>query len=495
MKMKKPTFAKKKNFKYGTVATAITIGFVALVVVINIIATLLLQKFPLSIDLTSSGKYEISQESIDYVQQLDRSVTIYVLADEASFNDPASEYVYQVGQLLRRYSQYSDKITVTYVDVENNPGFAAGYQNESLSTGDLIVQSDLRYQKFNWQDMFDLTLDSTGQYITEIASKAEQTLTSAILYVTDDDPVRVTFVNGHDEAELPALQELFTKNGYEIDSVNTLGAEIDPDTQVLVIVAAQRDFTEFEVDKLDAFLTNGGSYGKQLYYIADPSQPDMPNLETFLEEWGIRFMDGVVQETDKDKSYSKSPFFSMQDMDHLNNEFLGRTDPLTAWLVMPNTRPIEALYESQYNFTLNVLAQTYSSTVLYPSNAWEDDSWEASGATKQPFNTIVATQKATDAGGIEEDRERSTVVAFGSASMFVSDLMSTNLGNAQFTIDLTNQLTGKQDGITVVPVDMTAATLEINATQAIVLGIVFVAVLPLAVLICGLVVFLRRRNL
>ena len=189
MKMKKPTFAKKKNFKYGTVATAITIGFVALVVVINIIATLLLQKFPLSIDLTSSGKYEISQESIDYVQQLDRGVTIYVLADEADFNDPASEYVYQVGQLLRRYSQYSDKITVEYVDVENNPGFAAGYQNESLSAGDLIVQPDLRYQKFNWQDTFDLTYESSGQYITEITSKAEQTLTSAVLYVTDDDQV------------------------------------------------------------------------------------------------------------------------------------------------------------------------------------------------------------------------------------------------------------------------------------------------------------------
>ena len=86
-------------------------------------------------------------------------------------------------------------------------------------------------------------------------------------------------------------------------------------------------------------------------------------------------------------------------------------------------------------------------------------------------------------------------MAFGSTDMFASSFMSTTFGNAQLTIDLTNQLTGKQEGITVVPVDMTAATLEINATQAIVLGIVFVAVLPLAVLICGLVVFLRRRNL
>ena len=140
MKMKKPTL-RKENFKYGTVATAITIGFCC---------TgggdqhhcdhSCFRNSSLSIDPTSSGKYEISQESIDYVQQLDRGVTIYVLADEADFNDPASEYVYQVGQLLRRYSQYSDKITVEYVDVENNPGFAAGYQNESLSAGDLIVQ-------------------------------------------------------------------------------------------------------------------------------------------------------------------------------------------------------------------------------------------------------------------------------------------------------------------------------------------------------------------
>ena len=56
-------------------------------------------------------------------------------------------------------------------------------------------------------------------------------------------------------------------------------------------------------------------------------------------------------------------------------------------------------------------------------------------------------------------------------------------------------MTGKEAAITVASKDLSAVRLEINATTAIVLGVVFVAVLPLAVLVIGLVVFLRRRNL
>lgn len=491
--MKKPSFVKNRNFRYGTVATAITVGFIALVVVLNIVATLLLQKFPLTVDLTSSGKFEISQQSIDYVQKVDRDVKVFVLSDEKNFSDPANQYTYQVGELLRKYSQHSGRVTVQYIDVVNNPGFAAQYPNETLNEGDIIVQSDLRLQKFGWQDLFNVTTDSTGQYLSSVSSKAEQTITSALLYVTDSNPAKVAFVSGHDEASMASLQDLFKKNGYDTTDVNTFGADIDPETQILVIAGPQRDFTELEIDKIDAFLTNGGKYGKQVYYMANPKQPAMPNLETFLAEWGIKFMDGSAYETDKNKTYY-SPLFSIQNPDTLDNTFIGRgdKDKLTTPVLMPNLRPMETLYSTQYNFTLNVLTKTYESAALYPTNAPED--WSTANAAKQAYTSIVATQKATDTPD-ETAVERSTVVAFGSTDMFAADFMSSTFGNAQFTVDLTNKLVGKQNGITLVAKDLTAATLDINATQAIVLGVVFVAVLPLAVLIIGLVVFLRRRHL
>ena len=492
MKMNKPSFAKKRNFKYGAVATAITVGFVALVVVVNIIATLLLEKYPLTLDMTSSGKYEISQESIDYVTGIDRNVSIYVLADESYFSDPSSTYAYQVGEVLKKYSQYNDKVTLSYIDLETNPGFAAKYPDESFTTADILVESDLRTQKFNWQDLFNISYNNSTGSVSSISSHAEETLTSALIYVTDENPTKVVMTEGHGEDAVAGLNNLLQKNGFELSTVKTLGAEIDSSTQIVVVAAPTVDFTEAEIKKLDAFLVNGGAYGKQMIYIANPGQAELPNLEAFLAEWGIGFEDGAAVETDTNRIYYNE-YFSIQDSDSIDLDFIGRTEALKAPILMYNVRPIKALFEAQNLRSTKVLCTTYDSSVLAPLNAPED--WDAANEQKKVFNTIVAGQRETDTTDVNEI-EHSTVVAFASSDMFASGIGdSDTFGNSQFTVSLLNELTGKESAITVASKDLTGVQLEINATTAIVLGIVFVAVLPLVVLVIGLVVFLRRRNL
>ena len=112
------------------------------------------------------------------------------------------------------------------------------------------------------------------------------------------------------------------------------------------------------------------------------------------------------------------------------------------------------------------------------------------------YNSIVMSQKSTD-NPDPEQVEKSTVVAFSSSDIFSSYYMQivSSYGNAQYTIDLINTLANKEAEITVVAKEMMASTFEISASQALILGIVFVAVIPLAIIIVGVVVFLRRRNL
>ena len=493
MKINKPSFAKKRNFKYGAVATAITVGFVALVVVVNIIATQLLEKYPLTLDMTSSGKYEISQESIDYVTGIDRNVSIYVLADELYFSDPSSTYAYQVGEVLKKYSQYNDKITLSYIDLETNPGFAAKYPDENFTKADILVESDLRTQKFNWQDLFNISYNNTTGSVSSISSHAEETLTSALIYVTDENPTKVVMTEGHGEDAVAGLNNLLQKNSFELSTVKTLGAEIDSSTQIVVVAAPKVDFTEAEIKKLDAFLVNGGAYGKQMIYIANPGQAELPNLEAFLAEWGIGFEDGVTVETDPRRIFDTNNYYSIQDSDSIDLDFIGRTEALKAPILMNNVRPIKVLFEAQNLRSTKVLCTTYDSSVLEPLNA--PDGWKAASAQKQVFNTIVAGQRETDTTDVNEI-EHSTVVAFASSDMFASGIGDSDMfGNSQFTVSLLNELTGKESAITVASKDLTGVQLEINATTALVLGIVFVAVLPFVVLIVGLVVFLRRRNL
>ncbi len=493
IKINKPNFTQKRNFKYGAVATAITVGFVALVVVVNVIATLLLEKYPLTLDMTSTGKYEISQESIDYVQTLDQNVTIYVMADESYFTDPNNTYNYQVGQILKKYVQYNDKIALSFINLETNPGFASQYPDESFAAGDVFFVSDLRTQKFSFDDLFNITYNSSTGGVSSISSKAEETVTSALLYVTDADPTKVVITSGHNEDAVGGLTNLLQKNGFELSTVQTLGAEIDSSADIVVVAAPMVDFTEAEIKKIDDFLVNGGAYGKQMVYIANPSQPELPNLEAFLAEWGIGFEDGVALETNSDLIYYENSF-SIQDPESIDLEFIGRTDELKSQILMHNVRPIIQLFEAQNLRSTKVLCTTYDSAVLRPLDASDD--WTTEGQQTQAFNTILVGIRETDTT-VQSEVQSSNVVAFASSDMFASGFGDSDIfGNSQFTVSLLNQLTGKEENaITVTAKDLVPVSLDINQTTAIVLGIVFVAVLPLVILVSGLVVFLRRRNL
>ena len=57
--MKKNIF-NSRRFKHGSLATAMTVGFVAAVVLVNVIVGLLVERFPMNIDLTDNQIFELS---------------------------------------------------------------------------------------------------------------------------------------------------------------------------------------------------------------------------------------------------------------------------------------------------------------------------------------------------------------------------------------------------------------------------------------------------
>ena len=67
VKKEKRTFNKRK-FKYGTLATAITVVFIAAVVLLNVLASQLTDRFGLKIDTTKEQLFEISDQTIDYLE-------------------------------------------------------------------------------------------------------------------------------------------------------------------------------------------------------------------------------------------------------------------------------------------------------------------------------------------------------------------------------------------------------------------------------------------
>lgn len=79
--------------------------------------------------------------------------------------------------------------------------------------------------------------------------------------------------------------------------------ELSPeDYDITVLPAPINDLTEDCITKLDDFLYNGGDLDRDLIYIADVLQYSTPNIDDFLEVWGIEIGGSIVYESSNDKS-------------------------------------------------------------------------------------------------------------------------------------------------------------------------------------------------
>lgn len=169
------------------------------------IMTALTERFPLNIDLTSENIYQISDECKDYLQDLEKDVTITILANEGDFSGYGTYYD-QAERMIKSFVQNSSKITLEYVDIVQNPSYVNNYPDLSLNVNDILITSEYRTRQLDINDLFYVSTDQSGN-ISSVSSKAEKVITSALLAVSSADIPKVVFLTGHGEARpLPAQE-------------------------------------------------------------------------------------------------------------------------------------------------------------------------------------------------------------------------------------------------------------------------------------------------
>ena len=114
--------------------------FVAVIIVLNMVASLLTEKIPaLTFDLSTTKTTQLSQDTIDFLQTIKKDVTITVLADESQYTS-ANEYYLMANTVLKQYHNQNNKITIKYIDLTANPTFVSKYPDDTLSAGNYIVE-------------------------------------------------------------------------------------------------------------------------------------------------------------------------------------------------------------------------------------------------------------------------------------------------------------------------------------------------------------------
>lgn len=507
-KSKKPS-SKGKRLKHGALAVVFTVFFVAAVVLINVIFNMVLDRFDIAADLSDKSFYSISEETSSYLAGLDDEISIVVTAEEEPF-ESSYEYYKQVSEITKRVAGANPRFTLQYLDLDENPTFYSKYGN-NLNMGDIIVESAKtgRHVIVTGQDYLSpkyyVNGEETtaaeyqmyyqmgyGQYVSvEYYAAAEKCLLSAIMNVTNEDPVRVAFLVGYGVNAAPdALSSLLEDNTYTVETIDIQNVEtIDSDIDFAVICAPLYDYTTDDINKLDMWLDNGGKYDKNLMFIPSVQVDEMPNLNKYLNDWGLSLGSGFVYQTNTDYGFSASPTYQQLQLD--DSDYAEGIDVNTKSTQGDGLKPITLLFDEYSNYQTQSIISSYDGAVIAP---FDRGDWDPSQAEDSGSYIVAAEAYKSFYDQLDPHRSRIFVIG-GEYFVDATFLTSTYLNNADIILSIFNNASGKEDvEVTVVPQVFGAATYEITGSQAQLITIIFAVIVPLVVIAVGVVVIIRRKR-
>ena len=508
-KGKKPKKSKmdSRRFRYGSMATAITAVVAVLVVVLNVVVSLLADRFPINIDLTQNKLFSLSDNSVEIAKSINKDVQVIVFGSEDLYKNPnmGSDY-YQVEALykeiykaLQQYTSYSGgKVTVKYEDLNLNPQLATQYNKYEVTSGDILLLCGDRYQKASFNDMYEISGDGYTQAQT-VSSKVEVALASRIKNVMRDTVQVITAFVGHEEDEdtVSALKSIYEANGYEFKELNLASSEeIDANTVAGLIVGPTKDFTAEEIERLQKWLDNDGKLDRNLMVFAD-FQAECKNLYEFLNvEYGLEVTDNLIMETSLTRTFRYSGYYPYADT--ADTEF---TKDLSGSgnVLIPLTRQIITHKEnnaenSLYNVPLITSPESAKLMKIKDAtdeNASSEDD-KSFAADAYPINGMAAAVKWTY---VDNEQVKTNVILSGSSQIILAASQA-NVKNENVLISALNAMTGVVDDINVSTKSLERDTITFSDSTTLMVGLgVFTVGIPVIILVICLVVFLKRRHL
>lgn len=502
---KKPNFSAvktavhKEKFKHGSLAVVFTVVFIAVIIVINVLVSALTTRFPsMNFDLTKEGLNTLSDEATDVAKEIVNETTIYIIGSEDAIrgDEVYSNYSLkysQVANLADRLHELNDKIKVEYIDPDMNPQFISDYADDSLTTGKVMVKTDKRHKTLAVTDLFSIQQDSsTGQY--NYYSKVDGALANALYLVNLDTVPVVAFATGHNEMltvsdNLSTFTGMLNDNNFEVKEFNMLTDDIPEDASIVVLGTPTTDYTSEELSKLEAYLGDekmGSS--RTLYVMTAPNAgwSSMPNLSSFLAEWGMEPQSQEVLESNTNNTLYNMPYAIFA---NVTDSVLSKTYDN---VVKVQAAPVKRL------FTANNDISTYSVIETSDTAYLSNDEKVLETPETDTYTILAFAQRYMDNQG----KICANVVVDGCAADFYdgsSLLGNSTFGNKDVTLDLIKNLTGTTDTRVGLTVNQTQTnTMDISASSAVTWSIgmmLFTIVVPVAVLVIGLVIFLRRRHL
>lgn len=465
----------KKHLKQGSYSSIMTVIVLAVIVVINLIVA----QIPTSktqIDLSTQKMYSITDETKTALKDLDQDVTLYYIVQKGSEDDT-------IEKLLEHYDELSDHIKVETKDPDLYPKFTSQYTDQTVAANSVIVVCGDKSKVVSNSDMWETSTNYQTYQTQTTGFDGEGQITSAITYVTSENNPKVYWVTGHGEASESDLSTNFSdainKNNVEISDLALMTDDIPEDAEELVIMSPTTDFSEDEANKVITYLENGG----KLLMFTSYTGTDMPNLDSILENYGVKRSSGIVVETDSQHYYPQMPYYLLP---NIQSDDI-TTEVKSNYVLMPVAQAIQKL--DSYRDTITIKSLLTTTEDAYIENDPENSTWSKSADSETgAFDLGVSITETVD------DKE-TQIIYFSSASMLSSQIDQAISGaNSKLAATALTSMCDVEQTV-VIPSKSTSYT-NLVFTQGAVntWSIITIAGIPLVLVVIGVMIWMKRRK-
>ena len=470
----------RRSTKYATNYAASVLLVIALVSGVNYVGQRHVKRF----DLTTAGVYSLAPQTQQVLSKVDKDIDI-----QAYF--PGGDYP-PLKELLSEFHTQNRHVRFEFIDPDKHPDqakandvtvygtFSNPFTGSSLKFGTVVMRSGNRKEK----------IEKRSEEVRE------EDLTNALIKVQRTQEKKIYFVQGHGEKDpgdterdgMSVAKKALEDQAYKVDSLNLVSeGKVPPDAKVLIVAGPKSELLDKEVEMINNFLNGGGS----VLVMVDPAP--QASLTPLLKTWGVTPDNDVVLDVSGlGRLMGAGPSIPLV-RQYENHKITDRFNQMTFF---PVARSVEASKETVPGVTVEPLFKSNPAS-WGETNANElktgEASFEEKSDLKGPLPLALAVNKDVKPASDNGPASRARMVVVGDSDFAINPYL-TQVGNGNLFLNMVSWLAQDEDLISIRPRSPQDRRVDMSAARFNMLRLISLVMLPGAVLVSGIAVYVRRRR-
>jgi ABC-type uncharacterized transport system involved in gliding motility auxiliary subunit len=441
-----------RSFRYGGNALAVSLMVFVILGLVNFTAN----KHSVRVDLSKGGQFSLAQQTKSVLKTLKKDVRVIAFYK--------SETQKPMEDLLKSYRFYSSKFRYEFVDPDKKPATAKLYGVTA----------------------YEILVFECGTQTEKINEKDEQAVTNALIKVTREGKKAIYFLDGHGENDIDSndktgygtAKKAVSEENYDVKKLNlAIEKRIPKDCAVLVVGGAQKALFQPELDSIQAYLDRGG----KALFLLDP-EPSY-GFTAFLEKWGIKVGNDVVLDVS-----GMGQLFGMGPWVPLVQSYEPHriTEKFRVMTFFPYCRSVTPETTPGGGITVQKLLKTTQSS-------WAETDVKNPRAQFNEGKDLAGPVSIAAVSGKETGGNKSRLVIFGDSD-FANNSYFKVQGNGDLFMNTVNWLAEEEDLISIRAKQPEDRRVFLTAKQASMVMYTTVIFMPLAALLAGIGIYIKRER-